>query len=193
MIGTDDRTFEKTPDILHGVSVNVTTGIFFDVVVNCLVSGIMVHNTAVREPFVGVNGFRFIGHSVIDEPVKCALASVGDNLEDNLPIPLYSTNDYGFVPLVAMSEAFCFATNESLVHFYDAFEGDGICLMHSLSDAVTQIPGCLVRDAYGTLKLVSRDTLLGLYNEHHGDEPLTEWEMGVMEDSPGQNGELIAA
>ena len=59
---TDDRPLQETPYALDGVSVNVTTDILFDGVVDRLMAGIFVSDAPVRTPVVGVDSFGFVAN-----------------------------------------------------------------------------------------------------------------------------------
>jgi hypothetical protein len=58
---------------------------------------------------------------------------------------------------------------------------------------MTEIPCRFVADFEATRKLVGGDPLLGFGHEVDSQEPFPERKMGIMEDRPGRDGELIPA
>jgi hypothetical protein len=64
---------------------------------------------------------------------------------------------------------------------------------HGLADLHSDAPCRLVGDSDRALDLLRRYALLTFDHQPDGNEPLTEWGSGAVEDRPGGDGELMAA
>ena len=96
--------------------------------------------------------------------------------------------------LATRSERFL-SSDQGFVNFNDPEQGrslEGI-IAHGLTDAVAQIPGCLVRDSQSAVKLVCAHTLLGFAHEIDGGKPLSQGQVGVVHDGSRGHAEMIAA
>ena len=95
----DDRPLKQAPYALDRVCVNVTDDPFLSAVVNGLVPCVVVRDAEIRLQAIGVDGFRFVLDSFVDEIVQRVATYVRDMLETNLPAPL---DGAGNVDLVAV-------------------------------------------------------------------------------------------
>ena len=83
-------------------------------------------------------------------------------------------------------------TDIGFVHFnarkHRTFRG----FFHCLSDSVAEIPSGLVANFESALKLIGRHAFFTFRHEVDGEEPLPKGQVGIVEDRPGRDGELIA-
>ena len=68
MIGTYDRAFQKAPDVLNGVGMDVTTDPFLDVVVHGLMFRVVVSDSRITGPGIRVDVSGFGVGVLFDEP-----------------------------------------------------------------------------------------------------------------------------
>ena len=54
MIRADDRPLEKRPDALYGIGVDITPNPFLSTMVDSFMSGIMVSDSIVSRPIIGI-------------------------------------------------------------------------------------------------------------------------------------------
>ncbi len=66
MIRTDNRPLKETPDVLNGVSVNITPNPLLLVVADCLMPSIVVGDTLVWRPFISIDSFGIRGSMSFD-------------------------------------------------------------------------------------------------------------------------------
>ena len=55
MIRTNNRTLKETPDVLNSIGVDITTHPFLSTMVDCLVSSVVVSNTIISRPIIGID------------------------------------------------------------------------------------------------------------------------------------------
>ena len=189
----DDRSLQETPDVLHGVSVDVATGILSDGMVDCLMDGIFVSDAPVGSPVVGVDGFGIIMDGFIGESVEGLAAPVWDNFEDDFAVALYGSHNDSLVALAPVAFAPDLATDKGLVDFNDALEFDGRSVGDSGPDTMAKIPSRLVRDIERPLQLAGRDSFLGFNHQVDGHEPFVEGQVGVMKHGSSGHGEVVFA
>src|SRR5919106_4742321 len=170
----NNRPLQETPDALYGVGVNVSPDKFILGVVDRLMPGVMVTNASIDGPFISKDGYS-VGSDVLQgDFVESLSGPICRYLEYHFP-PFDYSHHQSLVALVAPALPFCFAANKGLVHFNDAghqypfFPVSG--LAHSSPDSVAQVPGSLVGNVKGALKLVGRHALLGLTHHVDRNEP----------------------
>jgi len=190
---THNRAFEETPDTFNGVGVDITTNPLFKAMVDSLMPSIMISDSSVSRPIIGVDSFGVRRNVPINEAMQCLPSGVGYSLEPCITITLYRSGNGNLVALVAVTDILALATNPSLVYLDNASQWIRSSFSHGSTDSMAEIPCSLIGNVKCPLHLISRDTFLGLYNEINGYEPLSKRKVRVMEDSPRSNGELIAA
>ena len=124
-----------------------------------------------------------------------SLFSVGYALQLYATIPLDGPGNPSFVSLVGSPPTPSFAANKGFIHFDNSQEGRAVegVIAHRFTDAVTEIPSRLVGHFDGPLELKGGYALLGFTHQVNGDKPLPEGQMGIVHNSSGGDGELIAA
>ena len=75
----------------------------------------------------------------------------------------------------------------------NALQHFGVSFLHGSADAVTEIPSRLIGNAKGALHLVGAHALLRFTHEIDRNEPLREWQVGIVEDGARHYAELVAA
>ena len=196
MEGADDGAFEQAPDALDPIGMDLADNPLFRGMAHGLMPSIVILNPHVGLQLIGVNRLSLILNGSMDEIMESVTLDIGNALDSNLTaIPLDGPRDPSLVALVCMTLAFGTATYQCLIHFHDpekSGSGEGI-VSHRLSDAVTQIPGCLVRDSQSAVKLVRAHALLGFAHEIDGGKPLSQGQVGVVHNGSRGHAEMIAA
>ena len=116
MVSPNDRALEQAPDILDVVGVDFASNVLLDAVIDRLMPRVVIRNTLIWRPVIGVDHFRFSGGSGTNEPVKGFTASPVHHLEPDVTISLHSAGNDGFVLPIAVPLATHLATNERLVN-----------------------------------------------------------------------------
>ena len=193
MVSSCNGTLKKAPDVLNGVGVGVLDDILFLAMGDCLVLSVMVPDTPVRGPVVGIDGLSLVLGVLLDEIMQGLSVKAVDNLESGLAATLDDSNDDAFVASVTVADALLSTTYPSFIHLNLAAQFRRVGFGHSVADAVAEIPCGLVRDSDGALDLIGRDAFLGLQHQVDSNEPLGERKVAVMEDGACRHGELVAA
>jgi hypothetical protein len=193
VIGTNDGPLQETPNVLYGVGVNIATDILFDGVVDRLVPCVFVSNAPVRSPVVSIVSLGVIGGCFGNKLVKGLTGPIWGQLENDLPFPLYGSNDYGLVAGEPTPLSVSLTADIGFIEFDDAPELDGRRFVHSGSDTVAEIPSGFVGHVDGTLDLVGGNRLFGLNHQICCQKPLSKGQMGVLEDRPRSDRELVVA
>ena len=106
----DNGAFEKTPNVLNRIGVNVTAHPFFEAVVDRLMLGIMVANAMIGRPLIGDDTLSRRVNMLIDKCAERLPTSVFHNLQPDFTLSLDGPHYYGLLPTVP-------ATNP-LLHAY---------------------------------------------------------------------------
>lgn len=200
--GTDDGTLQDAPYALIRVCVNVSPYPFVVGMINHFVPKTMLRQLAIAGVLVGVDG-GFIVHVIANERFQNDGTSVPAlDVEADRATPRDSAEHHCLVgqspALIALDTlgggaVLVLAPDVGFVNLYGAGEQLGIGYVHRGADAVTEIPGCFVRDIERPLQLIGRNALLGLDHHVGGKEPLPERQVGVVEHSSDPDRELVAA
>lgn len=91
---------------------------------------------------------------------------------------------------VFLVHVFGLAANIGFVHLYRAVK-HLVSFFHRGADTVTEIPCGLIAYAKNALHLVSRHSLARLAQKKHGNEPLEQGQVRIVENSAGRDSELI--
>jgi hypothetical protein len=114
--------------------------------------------------------------------------------EPEFPAALLDADYALFVVPASLKSPSVFPTAHiSFVDLYNAIQRLRIDFLHRGSDAMAEIPCRLVGKAENPLELVGAHSLARLAEQVDAKEPLPEGQMGVIEDRPGSDAELIAA
>ena len=70
MVGADDRPLKQAPDVLNGIGVDIAIDPLFGAVVDSLVACIVVGNSLVGGPIVGIDCFGVRCGIGVDEVVN---------------------------------------------------------------------------------------------------------------------------
>jgi len=193
MVSACNRTLQEAPDVFYGVGVGIFHNILALSVRDRLMLSVMVPDTPVRGPVVGIDGLSLVLGVLLDEIMQGLSVKAVDNLESGLAATLDDSNDDAFVASVTVADALLSTTYPSFIHLNLAAQFRRVGFGHSVADAVAEIPCGLVRDSDGALDLIGRDAFLGLQHQVDGDEPLGKRKVAVMKDGSCRNRELVAA
>ena len=193
MVSTRNRTLQEAPDILYGVGVGILDDVFTLAVRDRLMLSVMVPDTPVRGPIVGVDGLGFVLGVLLDEIMQGLSIEAVDDLETGLAAALDDSNNDALVAPVAVADTLFSTTYPSFIHLNLAAQLGRIGLGHGIADAVAEIPGGLVRDSDGSLDLVGRDAFLRLNHQIDCEEPLPKRKVAVVEDSPCRHRKMVVA
>jgi len=83
--------------------------------------------------------------------------------------------------------------DKGFVHFERSIHHRLFRRRHRRTDAMAEIPCCLVADSESSLDLVGTHPLAGLAEQVDRREPLDERQVGVVKDRVGRNGKLVVA
>ena len=194
--GANNGTLEQAPDTLDSVGVDLSDNPLLRGVAHGLVYSVAIFNPHVGLQLIGVNRLSLILNGSMDEIMESVALDIGNALDSNLPaIPLDGSGDPSLTFLASRSDIAPLSPDQGFVHFHDTEKRrplEGV-VSHGLSDAVAQIPGCLVRDSQSAVKLVRAHTLLGFAHEIDGGKPLSQRQVGVVHDGSRGHAEMIAA
>ena len=194
--GADKGTLKQAPHAFDAVGVDLSYRPFLSGVTHSLMPCVVIFNPHVGLQLIGVNRLSIILNGSMDEIMESVTLDIGNSLDSNLTaIPLDGTGDPGLAFLATRSDVALLSSDQGFVNFNDPEQGrslEGI-IAHGLTDAVAQIPGCLVRDSQSPMKLVRAHTLLGFAHEIDGGKPLSQGQVGVVHDGSRGHAEMIAA
>jgi hypothetical protein len=193
MVATDDGALQEAPDVLKRVRVNVAPNVFSFAVLDRFVLGVLIGDTLVSFPFVGIDGFNIAGDVFTDEAVQGLPVSSPYYLQDDIPAALQGSYNDSLVTCIAAPLAFDLAAHEGFIGLDDALQQLGVNLIESGSDAMAEIPRCLVGHTERTLELVGRHALFALYNEVDCKKPFPQRKVGIVKDGASGNREAVAA
>jgi hypothetical protein len=108
--------------------------------------------------------------------------------EANVTTALTNANHYVFLAVGATNA--WLAAYVSFVHF-DSTIQHRLFVLHSGADAMTEIPRRFVAHSEGPLHLVRREPLAGFAEKQRCDKPLTQRQVGVVEDRTDRDAELV--
>ena len=169
---------EIAPDPFLGRVVDPLVALRRQVVVD---SEVVCVDRRVRDPVLG------------DELLKRAARPVADDLQPDLIFALYGADDHGLVARVVVPNVTALAADLRLDNPDDPAQQRLVVLTDRVPDAAREMPPRAVGDLEGPMKLVGADPLLGLVDQIDGQEPLAQGQVGVVEDRPGRDRELVAA
>jgi len=195
---SDDPSFEQRKRRLDSVCRNVTLNVNTLAVVDGLVWDAKDSGSndrfRIHARFVGHNHFYIAADVFLDVLRQCSRFHILSLEEPEIATPLLDA-EYGNLGLFPGVDALprLFAANVGLVHLYNAIQRPRINFLHRRTDTVTEIPCRLVGNAQHPFKLVGAHSLAGLAEQVDAEEPLPEWQVGIIEDRSGSDGKLVAA
>ena len=173
----DDGPLEEAPHALDAVGVHVPDHPLFLGVLYGLVPGVLVRDAQVEPQLVGVDGLGFVLDGAPDEVMQGSAPDVRDALNADVTRALDSTGHPGLSGPVSGSYSLPAAAYQGFIDFHDAYQGrpfKGI-ITHRLADAVTKIPGGLIRNSQGAVNLMGRDALLGDTHQVGPEPEFASW------------------
>ena len=189
-----DAALEEREGGFNRVGVNVSHDVDAGTVVNLFVVRPLgfPHSRVVRGCVIGEDYFHVLTDILADVLRERSAFGVSGMEEAEIAVPLADA-DYHFFVIHPADAAFAPvpAADVSNVHLYFAIEHGLICLCHCVTDAVTEIPCCLVAHSDRALNLAGRHALLRLAEQVRSQEPFREGQVRIVEYRAGSDGELI--
>ena len=198
-IGALQTAFQKAPEILHPVSVNVAAHVLDSVVYHFMLKLV--------QPLVGLKSIsedRGARKNMLSQfGLKGLLLGIVHNLYANLAVPLaaalQNAHDRNFIfpasagdflgANVSMHVA-RLATDVGFVRFDLAGQFIDTPHRQGVPNAVIHEPRGLLGNSDGAVNLVGTDSIFAVHNLPHGHEPFVQAERRVFKDGPGLCGEL---
>ena len=194
--GTNNGPLEQAPDPLDTVGVDLADNPLLGGMAHSPVYGVVIFNPHVGLQFIGVNSLSLILDGSMNEIVEGPPPDIRDALDPDLSaVPLDGSGNPGLSFLASRPDIAPLSTHQGFVHFHDTKQSGsnkGI-VAHGFTDAVAQIPGCLVGDSQGPMKLIGAHAFLGFAHEVDGRKPFTQGQVGVVHDGVRGDGEMVAA
>ncbi len=194
--GADNGTLEQAPHAFYAVGVDLSDNPFLSGVAHSLMPCIVISNPHVGLQLIGVNRLSLILNCSMDEIMENVTLDIGDALDSDLSaVPLDGTGHPCLAFLATRSDIAFLSTDQGFVHFHDPKQGRSLkgIVSHGLTNAVAQIPGCLVCDSQGPVKLIGAHSLFGFAHEVNGREPFTQGQVGVVHNGSRGDGEMVVA
>lgn len=190
MPGSQYPALEQRESGLDSVCVNIAHYIH----AGTMIDGLMVfdpsplHCKRVCGEIVSHNHVHIGTDVFADILCQCPGLHVLGMKQAKLTVALANANDNFFlrVALAARLSAYI-----GFVHFDFAVEHRFIGLRHSVPDAMTEIPCCLVAHSDGPLNLASGHSLFRFTEQVCSEEPFRQREMGIVEHRAGCNRKLV--
>src|SRR5664279_3828704 len=185
---TDDATLQQRETRLNAVRVNVTNGVDTIHMLDCLVlaeDASIMQRLRIALKLVGHNHVNIVRDIFLDVFRQRTRLHILGMKESQWPATLPDA-DYNFFLALRMAYfvlmAALLAAYKGFVYFYCAAQlGTIIGSSHRSADAVTEIPCSLIAlFAEHPVNLTSRHALLGFGQQIRDEEPLSQWQMGVM-------------
>ncbi len=146
--------------------------------------------------FVGHNHIHILGDVLADVLRQSSALGVLCVKEPEIAAALPDADNDLFVAVTETSLAKCVlaATDVGFVNLYGSPKFlNGRNRLHSRTDAMAEIPCCLVTDTQHPLELVGAHSLAGLAQDVGRKEPLGQRKVRIVEHGSRQNGELVTA
>jgi hypothetical protein len=199
VVRTDYGAVKQAPDAFGGVRVNLATYPFLSRVVDPLMDGVLVTYASVGAVSVRVDRLGVVCDNVFEEGVNGFVSCVGSTTEPDATTALDCAENDGLVVqpserrFLSGAEPAHLPADVGFVRFHDAAQGLRVLFSHRGTDAVAEIPSGLVTHAEHPLELVRGDSLTRLAHDIDGEKPLPERELGIVEQRPHADRELVAA
>src|SRR2546425_12328076 len=114
--------------------------------------GIVIADSSVRLPFVGVDFFGIIMNSLLDESMKRPTTSVFDHRQPYLTVPLTGAHNNRLALAASAPNAAPLSANQGFVNLDDAAELLRAFILERSADPMAEIPSGFVTDAQRTLQ-----------------------------------------
>ena len=193
---SDDAALEQRECGLNRVSRNAESILVSDVFFVRVIHGLV--RSASDGAFVGVQSIGDdhidIGGDIVPNVLRqSARFRILGVEKSEIPVALTNSN-HNFFSLAALEAGASLAPSHiGFVHFDGAIEHGTICFLHGGTDAMAEVPRCLIADSQGSLDLIRGHSLTRLAEQQCGEKPLLERQVRIIEDRAGSHGELIIA
>ena len=192
-----DSALEKRERVLDGIGVNISDHINFLAMVDCLVLVLVDsspnHRFGIANPVIGDDLVQIDTHAVFEVLGECFGLRILDMIEPEIATTLPDADYDFFLGSMRSASTLFDAADIGFVHFDCAIEHWFIDLCHCSADAMAEIPSRFVADSERALNLACRHAFLRFTQQQSRHKPLSQRQVGIVEDRPGCDGELIAA
>jgi hypothetical protein len=194
---SNDAALQKRKRGFHGVRMNVCPDphVFFMGVIHRLVL-VPADGRLIAGQFVGNDYIHICANIFLDVLRQRSLAGILSMEEPDISATLTDSNNNLFRMTFAapsLSVATRFAANIGFVHLNSAVKHRAIYFFHGSTDAMAEVPRGLIADSQSALDLIRAHSLPRFTEKQGCEEPLLQWEMGVIEDRSGGHSELVVS
>ena len=195
---TNDATLQEREcgfnAVRRNVAVNVNPVVMVDGEVTSVFHSRLNNCRRVRRKFIRhdyVNVFRDV---FLDVLRQCARLHILSFEESEIAIALLDADNDGFVVVLRLPVTTpCLSADQRLIHLHDPIQRLRIDFFHRRTNPMAEVPSRFVGDAQNALQLIRAHALLRLTEQVDAEEPLPQWQVGVIEDRSSSDRELIAA
>jgi hypothetical protein len=187
-VGTMQAAFQKTPEVLHRVRVDVTVNVLYRVIYD----GVLIVGL---QPVIGLQFVTEDSGACFDPLtngcLQFFLRAAGNVPGYNLTAALHHSEDDLFVLAARAGNLFGplgfvhiagLAADECFVYFNFATKLIECSILHRKANPVQHEPCGLLSDAETTMDLIATDSVFAVDDKPRGREPLFEGQWGILED-----------
>src|ERR1700722_9790304 len=198
-IGTVQLAFNKAPEVIHCVRMNVAVHVL-DGMINDLMP-IIICQAVIRLKSVGEQR-RANSYVLTDMFVQFMLTARWDRESAHLATTFHHSESDGFILSSLTGNDTCaalavhvsrFAADKGLIDLYLATQLCGGLVLHDFADAVQHEPSGLLGDTQVAGDLTSTNTIAAVGYQPHSSEPLIQTDRRLIENGAYLDGELLAA
>lgn len=186
-----DGPLELAPEALDGVRMDLAPDVLLRAVADGGVAVAVALEVDVGAKLVGHHLGPYL-HVGADERHDGLVLDVRDRLGVDAALALGHAEYGGLALRATPARPMPLATDVGLVGLDSTAEHPAL-LLHELPDLVGDPPRGLIGYGKLTLKLLGADAILRGRHVPHGEEPLVEVRVGLLEDRPGLRADLVAS
>lgn len=198
---TNDAALEQRERRFYGVCRDASAVLVSRIFLGGMVDSLMwqaTNSTGICSQIVGDNHFYILTDVFADVLCESTGTGVSRVKEPQIAVPLPDTDnnflrrESGFLAPSLFSTAYI-----GFVHLDSTVKHGLVYFFHSCTDAMTEIPrgfvGASVKPPDRALELVGAHALLSFAEQQHRHKPDRQGQVGIVEDRPSCDGELITA
>lgn len=194
----DDAALQEREGRLNRVCIEFTAHVFFRAVIDCrMFDGgniRLLYGPRISRVFIRHDHVHVLRDVLLNVLRQCAALGVLSVEESQIAIALTDSNDNFFCSLASVDAlADLLSTDVGFIHFANAVHLWLADLLNSMTNAMAEIPRRAIVNFQHSVKLMRGHAFFRLANQVHGEEPLRERQMSVMEHCASRYRELVAA
>jgi len=202
-VGSFEAALEQAPEVFESIGVNLTVNVPFRMV-NDLVLESFFPQSLIGHERIGVDRASCFDVSA-NLSLQSMLFAIANDRAANLSATFQNADDSYFVFCASLSNPALAlvgvhesrrAANESFVYFDLApasAEFQNRAILHCKTNAVKHEPCGLLSDAKSAANFIGTNSVFAVSHHPHSDEPLIEWERGILKDGSNLDRELFAS